>query len=209
MPWTFQEQSRTIEGILVPLPGVSWLSSLYCQQQLAWSSALALGCLILVLRARGPVKPVLLFTAFVPSSPGNCSIYTFWWPLLVKQREWWKYSGCLHSSSMKFPYNLVFPNKSKLEGGRGLRHLCIWSAWFPSFFLFFFFLIYLFLAVLVFVAARGLSLVAASGGCPLLRCAGFSLWWLLVAEHGLYACGLSSCGSRALERGLSNCGARA
>ena len=37
----------------------------------------------------------------------------------------------------------------------------------------------------VFVAARGLSLVAASGGYFSLQCAGFSLWWLLVAEHGL------------------------
>ena len=38
----------------------------------------------------------------------------------------------------------------------------------------------------VFVAARGLSLVAPSGGYSLLRCAGFLLQWLLfVAEHGL------------------------
>ena len=32
----------------------------------------------------------------------------------------------------------------------------------------------------VFVAARGLSLVAASGGYSPLRCAGFSLRWLLL-----------------------------
>ena len=38
----------------------------------------------------------------------------------------------------------------------------------------------------VFVAARGLSLVAASRGHSSLRCAGFLLQWLLfVAEHGL------------------------
>ena len=37
----------------------------------------------------------------------------------------------------------------------------------------------------VFVAAHGLSLAAASGGYSSLRCAGFSLQWLLVAEHGL------------------------
>ena len=37
----------------------------------------------------------------------------------------------------------------------------------------------------VFVAARGLSLVVASGGYSSLRCAGFSLRWLLVAEHRL------------------------
>ena len=30
----------------------------------------------------------------------------------------------------------------------------------------------------------------------------------LVAEHGLQACGLSSCGSRSLERRLSSCGAQ-
>ena len=37
----------------------------------------------------------------------------------------------------------------------------------------------------VFVAVHGLSLVAASGGYSSLWCAGFSSWWLLVAEHGL------------------------
>ena len=37
----------------------------------------------------------------------------------------------------------------------------------------------------VFVAARGLSLVVASGSYSSLRCAGFSLRWLLAAEHGL------------------------
>ena len=51
------------------------------------------------------------------------------------------------------------------------------------FFLFFFKFIYFWL-YWVFVA-RGLSLVVASRGYSLLRCVGFSLWWLLVAEHGL------------------------
>ena len=37
----------------------------------------------------------------------------------------------------------------------------------------------------VFVAVHRLSLVAASGGYSSLQCAGFSLQWLLVAEHGL------------------------
>ena len=37
----------------------------------------------------------------------------------------------------------------------------------------------------VFVAARRLSVVAASGGYSSLRCTGFPLRWLLVAEHGL------------------------
>ena len=45
--------------------------------------------------------------------------------------------------------------------------------------------IYYFWLCWVFVVACGLSLVAATGGCSSLRCAGFSLQWLLVAGHGL------------------------
>ena len=63
----------------------------------------------------------------------------------------------------------------------------------------------------------GFSLVAASGGCSLLRCVGFSLRWLLLLRSTgsrsrasvVVALGLSSCGSRALERRLSSCGAQA
>ena len=40
--------------------------------------------------------------------------------------------------------------------------------------------IYIFWLLRVFVAARGLSLVAASGGYSSLRCAGFLLQWLLL-----------------------------
>ena len=50
----------------------------------------------------------------------------------------------------------------------------------------------------VFIAARGLSLVAASGGHSSLRCVGFSLWWLLLLRStGSRCTGFSSCGSRA------------
>ena len=37
----------------------------------------------------------------------------------------------------------------------------------------------------VFIAAHGLSLIAVSKGYSSLWCVGFSLQWLLVAEHGL------------------------
>ena len=55
------------------------------------------------------------------------------------------------------------------------------------FFFFFFFnkSIYLFIyfwLCWVFVAVHGLSLVATSGGYSSLRCAGFSLWWLLLMQ---------------------------
>ena len=69
----------------------------------------------------------------------------------------------------------------------------------------------------VFVAARGLSLVAASGGSFSLRCVGLTVVALLCCgaralgtqASVVVARGLSSCGSRALERRLSSCGARA
>ena len=62
----------------------------------------------------------------------------------------------------------------------------------------------------VFVAACGLSLVAASGGYSLLRSADFLLRWLLLLRSmGSRHEGFSSCGSRALERRLSSCGAQA
>ena len=77
----------------------------------------------------------------------------------------------------------------------------------------------------IFVAVRGLSLVAASGSYSSLWWAGFSLRWLLLLRStgsrcaGFSSCGmrasvvvargLSSCGSRALGRRLSSCGTRA
>ena len=62
----------------------------------------------------------------------------------------------------------------------------------------------------VFIAARRLSLVAASRGYSSLRCAGFSCCGaraLGVQASVVAACGLSSCGSWALEHRLSSCGA--
>ena len=62
-------------------------------------------------------------------------------------------------------------------------------------------LIYLFIYLWlcwVFVAVRGLSLVAASGGYSSLRCAGFPLrWFLLLQSTGSRRAGFSSFGSRA------------
>ena len=62
----------------------------------------------------------------------------------------------------------------------------------------------------VFVAARRPSLVAVGSGYSLLRCAGFSLRWLLLLQSpGSRRMGFSSCGSWAPECRLSSCGARA
>ena len=75
----------------------------------------------------------------------------------------------------------------------------------------FFYLFNLFILFLAALGLRccmrafcGLSLVAASGDYSSLWCAGFSLRWLL-----LWRVGFSSCGTQAVERKLSSCGARA
>ena len=66
----------------------------------------------------------------------------------------------------------------------------------------FFFLIYFWLRW-VFVAACGLSLVAASRGYSSLRCVGFSLWWFLL----LWSTGSKHLGSVVVAHGLSCSGA--
>ena len=76
----------------------------------------------------------------------------------------------------------------------------------PSFLSFFFFLTFFFFWLCwVFVAAYGLSLVAPIGGYSSLRCAGFSLRWLLL----LRSTGSRHAGSVVVARGLSSCGSRA
>ena len=62
----------------------------------------------------------------------------------------------------------------------------------------------------VFVAVRGLSLVAASGGYSSLRCADFSLQWLLsLWSTGSRCAGFSSCGTRAQQLWLTGSRAQA
>ena len=90
-------------------------------------------------------------------------------------------------------------------------------AFLKKIYLFIYLFIFYFWLHWVFVAACGLSLVAASGGYCWLPCADFSLRWFLFCgaqalgarASGVVALGLSSHGSRALERRLSSCGTQA
>ena len=67
--------------------------------------------------------------------------------------------------------------------------------WFCFIYLFVYLFLFTFWLHWVFVAAHGLSLVAVSGGCSSLRCAGFSLWCLLLLQStGSRRAGFSSCG---------------
>ena len=90
----------------------------------------------------------------------------------------------------------------------------VWKVSFQTFSMitysfFFFFNIFFFWLCWVTITVRGLSLVVANGGYCSLQCAGFSLWWPLVAEHGLQACRLQQlwlAGSRAQAQQLWHTG---
>ena len=74
--------------------------------------------------------------------------------------------------------------------------MCDYSLGVSFFFLNLFVLFIYFWLRWVFVAAHGLSLAAASGGCSSLRCVGFSLRWLLLLQStGSRRAGFSSCGT--------------
>ena len=99
--------------------------------------------------------------------------------------------------------------------GKTLKQLLFNANLFFFFFCFVFLFInlfiYLFLAALGLVAARGLSLVAASGDYSLLQCVGFLLPWLLLPwstgcrarASVIVACRLQSAGSVDVVHGLS------
>ena len=58
--------------------------------------------------------------------------------------------------------------------------------------------LFIFGCALVSIAALGLSLVAARGGCSLLQCLKFLLWWfLLLWRTGYRHTGFSSCSTQA------------
>ena len=116
---------------------------------------------------------------------------------------------CVMGLLATFLFSLFKKNKRPSKHKVGV--FFYWNGYFRNgvFFCFFVLLFYLWLHW-VFVAARGLSLVAASGGYPSLQCTGFSLRWLLLLQStGSRPAGFSSCGLRALEHKLSSCGARA
>ena len=54
-----------------------------------------------------------------------------------------------------------------------------------TFFINLFILLFYFGCIGSLLLHAGFSMIEASGGYSSLRCEGFSLWWLLVAQHGL------------------------
>ena len=107
---------------------------------------------------------------------------------------------------------MFYNNSTSCKGRRKWKYTAV-SFFFKNFYWSIFFFnkfIYLF----IFGCSGSLllrtdvSLAVASGGYSSLRCAGFSLQWLLLLwSTGSRRTGFSSCGSQALERRLSSCGA--
>ena len=112
---------------------------------------------------------------------------------------------------------LLTPNSQSipappLGNHKSVLYVCESVQTFLGFSFNFIYLIYLFYFWLhwVFVAARRLSLVAASGGYSSLRCAVFSLWWLLLLRStGSRRAGFSSCGTQAQQLWLTGSRAQA
>ena len=112
----------------------------------------------------------------------------------------WFESGSMPYAQIHYP----FENKREFEDAfpadfiaEGIDQTRGWyvSCSLKRFYIYLF--IYLFLAALGLYAARGLSLVVASGDYSL-RCAGFSLRWLLfLRSMGSGHAGFSSCDTRA------------
>ena len=124
----------------------------------------------------------------------------------------WPTSGSLQRQQdlrgMELLYccQLVRKTADSLPSKTGRLSQCPLPPWlaYSFFFSFLFFFnksIYLFICLWlrwVFAAAPGLSLVAASRGYSSLRCAGFSLRWLLLSRStGSRLMGFSSCGTQA------------
>ena len=116
-----------------------------------------------------------------------------WTPMAIVINTLFSYtSGQQHLKQSISHHQIIFGwNKTGLGQAQTVQRSCanlMVKSVSSSFF--FFWLLW------VFVAARGLSLVAASEGYSLLRCSGFSLRWLLLLwSTGSRRTGFSSCGS--------------
>ena len=103
----------------------------------------------------------------------------------------WLFNLCAYLDLIKIKSELKNDYSSK-----GPR----WALIFFYIYLFMYLFIYFFWLRWVFVAARGLSLVAASRGHSSLQCTGLSLQWpLLLQSTGSRHAGLSSCGTWAQQ----------
>ena len=125
-------------------------------------------------------------------------------------------SGITPTPASLCPVPLLKGSSALTLGGHLLFFVCGQKCFGLCCAFFFFFLINLFYSFIyfwlcwVFIAAHGLSLVAASGGYSSLWCAGFSLLWLLLLRStGSRHVGFSSCGTWAQELWLTGSRAQA
>ena len=135
------------------------------------------------------------------------SLDSYCLPVLTESFRVSGYSDFWHFDCQTLCFAAGFPGWSCMRPVTWLWTTCsnVVVVFLIMFFLTIYLSIYYFWLHWVFVAVRGLSLVASSWGYSSLRCVGFSLWWLLLLwSTGSRHAGFSSCGSR-----VSSCGAQA
>ena len=111
-----------------------------------------------------------------------------------KITTWWNYFFSKHQFS-KCSFHMFVCLLTYCLSWTNRLIVCVCMCVLMCFILFICLFIYFWLRW-VFVAARRLSLVAVSRGYSLLRCAGFSMWWLLLLwSTGSRCVGFSSCGA--------------
>ena len=137
----------------------------------------------------------ILWVASVHPSKSLCKANNISWAFTVLQAQTHRlklHHLCKLFQSVKELSSLMIP----LHLACRRREMLIYSIILFYFYKFIYFLFIYFWLRWVFVAAHGLSLVAASGDYSSLRCAGFSLQWLLwLRSTGSRCAGFSSCGS--------------
>ena len=142
----------------------------------------------------------------IQPGPVDTGRFSLWEPLSLSSRLWPGLGSTQHVSStleafIRTNVNWINHNPGSMtHTHQGSMHGLFKKIFLKGYHFFIFYLFFIFGCVGVFIAACGLSAVVASGGYSLLRCAGFSLQWLLLLRStGSRRTGFSSCSTWAQQ----------
>ena len=115
---------------------------------------------------------VRLSKAYRCSGMKNWLGYTLSFPLIVFPR-YWVWFPVLDSRTFSFVHSILNHLRLLIPNSQSPVYLAVY----------FIFKIYLFLAALGLCCCMQAFFSCSSGGCSLLRCTGFSMWWLFLLQH--------------------------